>query len=33
MRVVVIRLAIPKPCGIRSNQKWKVEEFLFQQAM
>ena len=33
MRVVVIRLAMPKPCGIMSAQKWKVEEFSFQQAM
>jgi len=25
MRVLVIKLAIPKPCGNRSNHKWKAE--------
>lgn len=25
MRVLVMKLAIPNPCGIRSNHKWKED--------
>lgn len=32
MRVVVMTLAIPKPCGTMSNQRWTAAEFSFHMA-
>jgi hypothetical protein len=29
--VLVIKLAIPKPWGIRSTHRWSAEEFSFQK--
>ena len=32
MRVVVMTLAIPKPCGTMSNHRWYAAEFSFHNA-
>ena len=31
INVVVMKLATPRPCGIRSTQRWKADVLSFQQ--